>query len=111
MKSKAWIVAAAIGGLTSPILFEPLAAGQAVTTIVQRADPNDLARINSQGRLRKTQDEETNEQAVVKFFGDGIHGIYTDMHTGALSNGKTPTHRRQASCTPVSLVQNTDGSL
>jgi hypothetical protein len=74
------------------------------------ADPNDLARVNGQGRLRRTDEEFTNEQAVVKFFGDGKTGLFVEMRTGALSTGETPTDRMQAACAAVQLT-NTNNTL
>lgn len=71
---------------------------------------NDLARTRD-GRLRKTDEEFTNEQGVVKFLGDGKQGIYVEMRTGALADGTRPEHRMQGACTPIEMTQASDGKV
>jgi MYXO-CTERM domain-containing protein len=112
-KLKIAIVAGAAAGLAIPALSSvPAAAEPLKATVYKVLDPdmNDLARVRD-GRLRKTDEEFTNEQAVVQFFGDGKHAIYVSMRTGALPSGETPQHRMQASCTPLELVQQADGTV
>src|SRR5207237_1227178 len=55
---------------------------QPVVLKVHDPDLQDTARVRN-GRLRKTDEEFTNEQAVVKFFADGKSGLYVEMRTGA----------------------------
>jgi hypothetical protein len=71
---------------------------------------NDLARTRD-GRLRKTDEEFTNEQAVAKFFADGKQGVYVEMRTGALADGSTPEHKMQGACTPIEMTQASDGKV
>ncbi len=81
---------------------------------VHDPDPNDLARTKVQNgvtRLRKTDEEFTNEQAVVKMLGNGTSGLYVEMRTGALSTGEKPQNKMQAACTPVELTQAADGTV
>jgi hypothetical protein len=81
---------------------------------VYAADPLDTAR-TANGRLRKTRYEESNEQAFVRLFGDGVNGIYVQMQSGSLkdASGNTiqPVHRQQLACTPFKLVPNADGTV
>jgi hypothetical protein len=99
----------AVGILALGFAGPALAQWTPQTAKVIASDPLDTARTNN-GRLRKTRYEETNEQAVVHLFADGKTGLYSDMHSGAI-NGVTPTHRQQATCTPIQLMQNADGSV
>lgn len=71
---------------------------------------NDLARTRN-GRLQKTQRALTNEQGVVKFFGDGVTGLYVEMRTSALAGGARPVNRMQGACTPIKLTQGADGKV
>jgi hypothetical protein len=84
---------------------------QPVVFMVNDADPDDRARVNGEGRLRKTDEEGTNEMGVVKFFADGTRALYVEMRTGALSTGERPVHNMQDACTPLELVQAADGSV
>jgi hypothetical protein len=98
----------------SPVVDLARAQAQAkppVVFMVNDADPNDRARINNEGRLRKTDEEGTNEMGVVKFLADGKRGLYVEMRTGALSTGARPVHNMQAACTPIEMVQAADGSV
>lgn len=106
--------AGAVAGLSITAFPGSAVAQQSWTPTVYKvlgADPNDLARVNYEGRLRKTDEEFTNEQAVVKFFADGKRALFVQMRTGALDSGETPVNRMQGSCTPLELIQNPDGSL
>ena len=80
------------------------------TLVVNHPSEDDLAR-TANGKLRKTQEAFTNEQGVVKFFADGVHGLYVEMRTGTLENGQKPTDRMQGACTPIQLYQASDGSV
>lgn len=77
---------------------------------VNDPDPADVARTRN-GRLRKTDEEFTNEQGVVKFFNGNKQALYVEMRTGALPSGERPVHRMQGACTPLDLVQAADGSV
>ncbi len=102
-------VASVMAGLSFQMLSETSALAQQgwqpIVFKAQGADPNDLARVNDEGRLRKTDEEFTNEMGVVAFFGDNKRGLFVEMRTGALSTGETPIHRMQAACTPIELTQ------
>lgn len=78
---------------------------------VNDPDPNDLARVNDDGTLRKTDEEFTNEMGVMSMFADGKRGIYVEMRTGALSTGESPVHNMQGACTPIELAQAPDGTV
>jgi hypothetical protein len=99
----------------SPLWGDATARAQAnkqpVVFMVNDADPNDRARINGEGRLRKTDEEGTNEMGVVKFFADGKRALYVEMRTGALSTGERPVHNVQDACSPLEMVQAADGSV
>jgi MYXO-CTERM domain-containing protein len=82
---------------------------QPQTFKVAASDPKDTARVQN-GRLQKTRYEESNEQAVVKLFGDGKTGLFVQMQSASL-NGTAPKDRQNAACYPFSLTQNTDGSV
>lgn len=81
-------------------------------TVLKVNDPsqNDLARVNN-GRLRKTDEEFTNEQGVVNVFAGSKRGLYVEMRTSALADGTMPVNRMQAACTPVELTQAEDGKV
>lgn len=76
---------------------------------VYAADPQDLARV-ANGRLRKTRNEETQEQAQAVMV-DGTNGVYLMMQAGRNTAGQSPLNRTQLSCTPFKLIQNSDGSV
>jgi hypothetical protein len=113
--SKMAALAGGLVALAGPWLGGGLAHAQASAQpnvlMVHDADPKDLARVNGEGRLRKTDEEGTNEMGVVKFFADGTHALYVEMRTGALSTGETPVHNVQDACTPLELEQAADGSV
>lgn len=112
-RSRFAIICAAVAGLSLQVASEGSAHAQSWQPIVfkiQDADPNDLARVRN-GRLRKTDEEFTNEQGTVAFFAGGRRGLYVEMRTGALSTGEKPVHRMQAACTPFELVQDGQGLI
>jgi len=64
---------------------------------------DDLARtmeVNGAKRLRKTDEEHTNEQGVVQLFADGKLGIYVEMRSSELA-GTLPNHNVQGACSPI----------
>jgi MYXO-CTERM domain-containing protein len=67
----------------------------------------DLARVQN-GRLRRTDSAQTNEQATVAVAGDGVHGLYCHMRSGPI-NGALPPHRTQVACSPFQLVAGAGG--
>lgn len=105
---------AATAGLAIPAISSTAAQAaepmRASAFTVNDPDPNDLARTQN-GRLRKTDEEFTQEQSVVEFFAGGKRAIYVEMRTGALPSGEKPVHNMQGACTPVELVQSVDGSV
>jgi MYXO-CTERM domain-containing protein len=76
---------------------------------------DDLARTEIRDgvkRLRKTDEEFTNEQAGVKLFPGTKNALYVEMRTSALGTPPTlPIHRMQGACVPLQLVQKADGSV
>ncbi len=109
-KLKLSLLAAAAFGLLLPQGVAYAQSWEPVTFKVNDPDMEDLARTRN-GRLRKTDEEFTNEQAVVKFFGNGTNALYVEMRTGRLSTGEAPVHRMQAACVPLELTQGTDGTV
>ena len=106
------IVGSAVLGLTLPAFMQTAAEAQTWKPTVFKVNDStadDLARIQN-GRLRKTDEEQTNEQAVVKFFGDNKNGLYIEMRSSAL-NGAKPAQEMQGACTPVQLQQGADGNI
>jgi hypothetical protein len=77
---------------------------------VHEPSANDLARTRN-GRLRKTDQELTNEMSVMRFFAGGTTGLHVEMRTGALDDGTNPVHRMQAACAPVQLTQDAAGAV
>jgi hypothetical protein len=113
LKPRMAVLAGALVAL-SPLVAPALAHAQdkqPIVFMVNDADPADRARVNDEGRLRKTDEEFTNEQGVVKFFADGKRALYVEMRTGALPSGERPVHNMQDACTPLELVQAADGSV
>ena len=108
--------------LVVPVLAFELLAGTAMAQNlafpsqalkVNGSTTNDLARtseVDGVKRLRKTDEEHTNEQAVVQLFADGKLGIYVEMRSSELA-GTLPTDKVQGACTPIELVQGSDGSV
>jgi len=108
--------------LLVPVLAFELLAGTAMAQTltfpsqalkVNGPTPNDLARaseVEGVKRLRKTDEEHTNEQAVVQLFADGKLGIYVEMRSSELA-GTLPTDKVQGACTPIELVQGPGGSV
>jgi hypothetical protein len=115
LTSRMAFLAGRLAALAVPLLLGGLAYAQAsappTVLMVHDADPSDLARVNGEGRLRKTDEAGTNEMGVVKFFADGKHALYVEMRTGALSTGEQPKHNVQDACSPLELVQAADGSI
>jgi hypothetical protein len=84
---------------------------------------NDRARVQDDGQLRKTDEEFTNEQGVVKFFAGGTRGLYVEMRSSDLQPvGSAPVPvpnpvdsgqpgRMQGACTPIALNQGADGTI
>src|SRR5579862_2400054 len=105
MRTRIAIVASALVGVTVPTVGRAQQSWNPVTLTVNHPSTDDLAR-TSNGKLRKTQNEFTNEQGVVKFFGDGVHGLYVEMRTGDLANGTKPTDKVQCAATPIAIAQN-----
>ena len=109
------VLAGGLAALAGPLLLEGRAHAQTAAPptvlMVNDADPADLARVNDEGRLRKTDEEGTNEQGVVKFFTDGKRALYVEMRTGALPSGERPVHNVQDACSPLELTQAADGSV
>lgn len=67
---------------------------------------------NGVTRLRRTRNNETQEQSVVAMFGDGKTGLVVQMHNDALvAGGPKALDRTQLGCFPVKLVQNADGTV
>jgi MYXO-CTERM domain-containing protein len=69
----------------------------------------DLAPIKD-GRLKKTDSAQTNEQATVTLLSDGIHGLYVHMRSGPI-NDALPPHRTQLACFPFKLVSGANGAV
>jgi hypothetical protein len=108
------VLAGGLAALAGPLVLEDHAHAQTsapTVLMVNDADPDDLARVNKEGRLRKTDEEGTNEQGVVKFFADGKRALYVEMRTGALPSGERPVHNVQDACSPLELTQAADGSV
>ena len=84
--------------LVVPVLAFELLAGTAMAQNlafpsqalkVNGPTTNDLARaseVDGVKRLRKTDEEHTNEQAVVQLFADGRLGIYVEMRSSELDH-------------------------
>jgi hypothetical protein len=104
-------LAALAGSSLDPGRAHAQASAPPSVLMVNDADPNDLARVNNEGRLRKTDEEGTNEMGVVKFFADGKRALYVEMRTGALPSGERPLHNVQDACSPLELTQAADGSV
>ena len=68
------VVGFALPALTNDALAQFKPGGKPIVLKVNGPSEDDLARTRN-GRLRKTDEEMTNEQAVVKFFGDGKKGL------------------------------------
>lgn len=111
LNSKIALVGVTALGLTSAIESRAVAQSwKPVVLEVLSPDLEDTARTRD-GRLRKTDEEFTNEQGVVKFFANGTRGLYVEMRTGALSTGERPVHRMQGACVPIELAQDGTGAV
>lgn len=107
-KTKLAMIVGVAAQLALPVAAE--AAGWTAQSVkIYAADPQDTARVNN-GRLRKTRNEETQEQAEAILL-DGTNGVYLMMQAGRDSAGNQPINRTQLSCTPFKLVQAADGSV
>ncbi len=66
-------------------------------------------------RLRKTDEEFTNEQAAVKFSPDGKRAIYVHMRTSPINEGtpqeSSPVHQMQCALTALETFQDPDGAV
>jgi hypothetical protein len=63
-------------------------------------------------RLKRTRNNESQEQSVVAMFADGKTGLVVQMQNDAIvAGGQKAFDRTQLGCFPVKLVQNADGSV
>ncbi|HWE26685.1 MAG TPA: hypothetical protein VHB97_01730, partial [Polyangia bacterium] len=75
------------------------------------ASATNLAPVQN-GRLRRTRNNESQEQSVVAMFADGKTGIVAQMQNDAIvAGGPKALDRTQLGCFPVKLVQNADGTV
>jgi hypothetical protein len=84
--------------------------GKATMAEILSPDTNRLAPTNTDGRLRRTKDFETNEMAHLTMFADNKSGLYFEMRSSEL-NGVRPVHRMQCAMVPFALGQDAEGSV
>ena len=115
-----------LAGALAGVLLPGLAAAQGTRELgaarafeIQLATMNDLAptRTGEDGikRLRKTDEEFTNEQGAVKFSPDGKRAVLVRMQTSELNpgtaNASLPQNRMQCAVTALETYQEADGSV
>ena len=104
MTTKTLLMLAAAGLLTPTAIAH---AGAITTTKVVAAPVNDKAPVNNNGRLKKTNEEQTPEMPAIVMFGS--KGLYFQMSTEIqTANGpQGAPNRTQCSLTKIELVQDT----
>lgn len=117
---RASLLLSTIAGLPTVAAADDLGAAHGV--LIAAAAEDDLAEIFDDGKLRKQDEEFTNEQAAVKFSPDGRRALYVHMRTSKLYNPTLgaledppgdsvyPEHRMQCALT-VLETKLVDGKL
>ncbi|MEZ4404210.1 MAG: hypothetical protein R3B06_29580 [Kofleriaceae bacterium] len=93
--------------------------GRASAVKIASGSPNDLAPVRTGedgiARLRMTDEEQTNEQASIKFSPDGTSAVMVRMSSSPINEGtpreSAPNHRMQAALTALETYVEADGRL
>lgn len=105
----------AAAGLLTPAALAGSASAEVTTTKVLAAPKLDKAPVNAQGKLRRTNEEQTMEMPSVVMLGaKKDHGLYLAMTTEIADAAGQPVgapNRTQCSLTPFKLTQTPTGAV
>ncbi|MBP9206331.1 MAG: hypothetical protein KBG28_20330 [Kofleriaceae bacterium] len=105
----------ALAGLAIPSVAGAQEIGRAISVKIHAPSDNDLTdvRIGDDGiaRLRKNDEEHTNEQASIAFTPDGTKAMYVEMRTSNINGNSAPNNQIQCAVTPLETFQQADGSV
>ncbi|MEZ4368489.1 MAG: hypothetical protein R2939_19750 [Kofleriaceae bacterium] len=113
------ILLGALAGTSLPLVASAQDLGAARGYEISLASTTtDQARVREENgvrKLRKTDEEFTNEQASVRFSPDGRRALYVHMRTSPINEGtameRSPEHRMQCALTALETYQEADGSV